>query len=123
AQAAFNGEGQRENLASGHVFCYFFEPCGSAAEKRYNGGTRICMSTFTMQLQIPEALRELGYSDEDIRRDVPVLLVLKRFRAGAISSGKAADILGITRRDFLDVLAKEGVPIYDPSDDELADEL
>jgi predicted HTH domain antitoxin len=81
------------------------------------------MSTFTMQLQIPEALRELGYSDEEIRRDIPVLLVLKRFRQGVISSGKAASVLEMTRRDFLDLLAKEGIPLYAPSDEEFANEL
>lgn len=81
------------------------------------------MTTFSVELKIPEALRELGYSDEDIAREVPVLLVLKQFRQGRISSSKAASILGLSRRDFLDLLAKEGLPIYDPADDELAREL
>ncbi len=80
------------------------------------------MSTFTLQLKMPEALRELGYSDEEIGQIVPVLLVLNRFRQGSISSGKAAHILGLTRREFLDVLAREGIPLYDPADEELADE-
>src|SRR5438270_9220011 len=78
------------------------------------------MGTFTVE--IPEALRELGYSDEEMRREVPVLLVLKRFREGVISSAKAASLLGISRRDFLDLLTREGVPLYDPSDQELAEE-
>src|SRR5260370_1369809 len=81
------------------------------------------MSTFTVQLNVPESLRELGYSAEELGREVPVLLVLKRFRQGAISSSKGASILGMSRRDFLDLLAREGVPIYDPTDDELASEL
>lgn len=80
------------------------------------------MGTVTVQVQVPEALRELGYSDEEIRRDVPVLLVLKRFRQGALSSGKAASLLGLSRRDFLDLLAREGIPVYDPTDQELEDE-
>ena len=81
------------------------------------------MRTFTVEVQVPEALRQLGFSDEDIRREVPVLLVLKRFRQGTISSSKGARILNLSRRDFLDLLGREGVPIYDPSDDELAAEL
>jgi len=81
------------------------------------------MRSITVEVQIPEALRELGMSDEEIRREVPLLLVLKRFRQGQVSSGKAAELLGISRRDFLDLLAKERVPIYDPGDQELADEL
>ena len=81
------------------------------------------MSTFSVELKFPEALRELGYSDDDLCREVPMLLVLKRFRQGAISSSKGAQILGLTRRDFLDLLAREGVPVYDPTDDQLANEL
>jgi predicted HTH domain antitoxin len=81
------------------------------------------MRSITVEVQIPEALRELGISDEEIRREVPLLLVLKRFRQGQVSSGKAAELLGISRRDFLDLLAKERVPIYDPGDQELTDEL
>src|SRR5438477_65196 len=81
------------------------------------------MSTITVQVQIPEALRQLGLSDEDIRREVPVLLVLQRFRQGVISSGKAAQLLGLSRRDFLDLLARERLPVYDPDVQELADEL
>ena len=81
------------------------------------------MSTFTVAVKVPEALRDLGYTEEEICREVPVLLVLKRFRQGAISSSKAARILGLSRRDFLDLLAREGIPIYDPTDQQLADEL
>jgi predicted HTH domain antitoxin len=75
-----------------------------------------------VQVQVPEALRDIGYSNEEICREVPLLLVLKRFRQGVISSGKAARILGMTRREFLDLLGREGVPIYDPTDEQLTEE-
>jgi predicted HTH domain antitoxin len=81
------------------------------------------MSTFTLEVQLPEALHELGFDDEEIGREVPALLVMKRFREGAISSGKAARILAMTRREFLERLAREGFPVYDPTDEELAQEL
>ena len=81
------------------------------------------MKTFTVAVRIPEPLRELGFSDEEICREVPLLLVLKRFRQGAVSSSRAARILNLTRRDFLELLAREGLPVYDASDQELADEL
>jgi predicted HTH domain antitoxin len=80
------------------------------------------MSQITVQVQLSDAFRELGYSDEEIRQEVPVLLVLKRFRQGRISSGKAARILGWSRRDFLDLLSREGIPVYDPSEEELTEE-
>jgi predicted HTH domain antitoxin len=80
------------------------------------------MSTFTLQIQVPEALRDIGYTCEEICRDVPVLLVLKRFRERVISTSKAAQILGLTRREFLDLLGREGIPIYDPTEEEFAEE-
>ena len=55
-------------------------------------------------------------------REVPVLLVLQRFRQGLLSSSKAARILGLSRREFLELLAREGVPLYNPTDQELLDE-
>ena len=81
------------------------------------------MNTFTVELPVPELLTELGYTPEEIRREVPTLLVLKRFRQGTISSGKAAQILGLTRREFLELLAQEGVPLYEPPAAQLAQEL
>jgi predicted HTH domain antitoxin len=81
------------------------------------------MQTFTVHVPIPEALRELGYSEEAICKEVPVLLVLKRFRQGDLSSSKAASILGLSRREFLELLAREGVSLYDPSDEQLAEEM
>jgi len=80
------------------------------------------MSTLTVRVQVSDAFGELGYSDEELGREVPVLLVLKRFRQGLISSGKAARILGWPRREFLDLLGREGIPLYDPSEEELAEE-
>ena len=81
------------------------------------------MSAFTVELQVPESLSELGFTAEEIRRELPGLLVLKRFREGAISSGKGAAVLGISRREFLDMLAREGIPFFEPSDEELAEEF
>ena len=81
------------------------------------------MNTFTIEIEVPEGLRDLGFSDAEIRQTVPVLLVLKRFGQRAISSSKAAQILGMSRREFLDLLAREGVPLYDPTAEQLAEEI
>src|SRR4051812_20502398 len=80
------------------------------------------MSKITVQMQVSDAFGELGYSDEELRKEVPILLVLKRFREGLISSGKAAQILDWSRRDFLDLLRREGIPLFDPAVAELAEE-
>ncbi|MDZ7620315.1 MAG: UPF0175 family protein [Patescibacteria group bacterium] len=81
------------------------------------------MSTFTLAVEFPEELRHLGYTEAEIREQVPVLLVLKRYREGVISSSKGAGILGLSRREFLDLLRQEGIPVYDPTERELDNEL
>ena len=81
------------------------------------------MSVYTVAVQIPDELLQLGFSDDEIRRELPVLLVLKRFRQSRISSSKAASMLGLTRREFLDLLAREGIPFFEPSAEQLADEF
>lgn len=40
-------------------------------------------------------------------------LLVKLYDLGEISTGKAAEILGISRREFLDVLGRYGVSEYD----------
>ena len=40
------------------------------------------MSQITVQMQVSDAFRELGYSDEELRREVPVLLVRSAFVRG-----------------------------------------
>jgi len=42
------------------------------------------MSQITVQMQVSDAFGELGYSDEELRTEVPILLVLKRCREGLI---------------------------------------
>jgi predicted HTH domain antitoxin len=81
------------------------------------------MSTFTVEVEIPQELRDIGFTEEEICREVPTLLVIKRFREGVISSGRGAQILGISRREFLALLGKDGIPIFDPDDGELVSEL
>jgi predicted HTH domain antitoxin len=89
----------------------------------YHTGEGEDMNTFTIAVHVPDDLRDLGYSDDELRRDLPAFLVIKRFRQGAISSGKAASLLKLSRRQFLDLLDAEGVPLYDPSDSELEAEF
>lgn len=44
-------------------------------------------------------------------------LLVKLYEQGEISSGYAADILGLSRRAFLDLLGEYGVSIFDPATD------
>ena len=77
------------------------------------------MQTVTMEITIPKTLLSLGLRQEQIQSQVEKWLVISLFRDDAISSGKAASLLGISRRDFLDLLDQEGIAYLNYSDEEL----
>jgi hypothetical protein len=48
---------------------------------------------------------------------------MKLFTTGRLSSGYAASLLGITRRDFLERLQKQGLPCVQYTEEDLAKDL
>lgn len=48
-------------------------------------------------------------------------LIVKLYERGEISSGYGAEILGISRRAFLDLLGQYGVSVFDPATDVAAE--
>jgi predicted HTH domain antitoxin len=81
------------------------------------------VSTFTVEVKLPEGLRALGVTDVDVQRQTPTLIVLQKFREGAVSTGKAAELLGISRFEFMDLLGKEQIPLINYSKEELEEEM
>lgn len=49
--------------------------------------------------------------------------MVELFRLGEVSSGWAAEQLGITKDDFLGLLARQDVPYIDMTEDELREQL
>jgi len=49
--------------------------------------------------------------EEDAGRKIAEAAVLEAFREDLISSGKAAELLNMTRQDFLDLLASKRIPV------------
>ena len=81
------------------------------------------MQAVTLEVSIPKVLLSFGIGQEEIEREVKKWLVISLFRGGRISSGKAGSLLGITRRDFLDLLDREGIAYFDYSTEELEEEF
>jgi len=81
------------------------------------------MGTVVMQVSIPEILFSFGIGKEQVQRDIKKWLVISLFREGRISSGKAGSLLSLSRREFLDLLDKEGIAYFDYSTEELEDEF
>lgn len=81
------------------------------------------MREMTFQVQVPEDVLNFGYGQEEIQKDVNEWLVLSLFTEGHVSSGKAANLLGMTRVQFLRLLRKRGIAYVDYESEELQEEI
>jgi predicted HTH domain antitoxin len=77
------------------------------------------MSTFKIEIELPSELRQSDYGENEIRREIPTLLSLRRFSEGAITAGQAARILSADRYQFIDLLAREKIPLINLDDSEI----
>lgn len=68
-------------------------------------------------IEYPEYLaHSLRLSGKDFENEIKSSSMVKLFEMGKISSGTAAKVLGISRIDFLDLLAKYKVSIFGQDD-------
>ena len=72
--------------------------------------------TATVELNLPESVRLSG--DE-----LKLILAAKLFDLGELSSGQAAKMAGITRREFLESVGKYGVSIFQYDAEEFKEDL
>jgi len=65
-------------------------------------------------------LEDIGRPTKDSVRE---LVVLELYREGRISSGKAAELMRLSRMDFIRRAGEEGIPYFRMSGDELREEI
>lgn len=81
------------------------------------------MSTLNVSLQLPrDLLGALDVPEEQVERRLREMIALQLFREGRISSGKAAELLGISKLEFVQLLARYGLPYSTETPGELAAE-
>ena len=75
------------------------------------------MSTISLELEedLVALLRPLN---QPIKRAVRELIVLELYRRGMISSGKAAELLEMSRWAFIHHASQLGIPYFSMSEDE-----
>jgi predicted HTH domain antitoxin len=77
-----------------------------------------------IHIDLPESiLLSTGQSQEDFVRDAKFFVALKLFELGRISSGRAAEICGVPRIEFLLLAGRSGVPVADLDAEELSREF
>jgi len=70
----------------------------------------------TIQLNIPDTL---AISDVDIA----MIIASKLYEDGHLSSGQAAELAGLSKRAFIELLGKYGVSIFSQSLDDLKSDI
>lgn len=70
-----------------------------------------------------EVLDMLSTTYEDDANVIKEAAVLELYREGKISSGKAAEILGMNRFEFIRYAGKKGIPYIRITPDELEEEV
>jgi predicted HTH domain antitoxin len=61
--------------------------------------------------------------DEDLSAKAKEALTMELLREHEVSQGKAAELLGISRHDLFDLMAKYNIPVIDMTPEELQQEL
>ncbi|SDY34547.1 Predicted antitoxin, contains HTH domain [Allochromatium warmingii] len=72
--------------------------------------------TFNIPSQLPDAIQ---CSQDEFTRQAKMAMACKLYEIGKISSGMAAQIVGIERVAFLLQLSQYGVPMIDLNHDEI----
>jgi predicted HTH domain antitoxin len=81
------------------------------------------VQTVTLEVTLPKEMLSFGMNQNDLNREVSKWLAFSLFRDNRVSSGKAANLLGITRREFLELLHREGIAYLDYSEEEMKAEF
>ncbi len=79
----------------------------------------------TITIEFPEFLaNSLRMKKKDFQSEMKVSSLVKLFEIGRVSSGTAARVLGISRVEFLDLLAKYNVSVFGQYDiNDISDDI
>jgi len=82
------------------------------------------MNNETVSFEIPQAvLALLKVGRMELTRNIRLLAAIAYFREKKLSLGKAAELAGMGRLDFMDVLSDKGIVVFDYDESMLASEL
>ncbi len=66
-----------------------------------------------INIKYPKFLADsLQLNSEEFEMEIKINSLVKLFESGRVSSGTAARVLGITRIEFMELLAKYKIPVF-----------
>ena len=80
------------------------------------------MNTLTIEYP-PEVLWALQQEPQEFEADARVLLAVKLYETGRLSTGMAAQVAGVPRSAFIFLLSRYGLSPFGQSPDELEEDL
>ena len=82
------------------------------------------MATHELIIRYPEGLeRVANLTTVEMERHICLMAALKMFELGTLSSGKAAELAGMSRVEFFEACSLYHVSIFNYTDDEIEAEL
>jgi predicted HTH domain antitoxin len=82
------------------------------------------MAVLKVEIELPEKLvAALDVPESELGRQAREWVLLELFQEGKISSGKAAEFLGLSKAQFLDLLNERHLPYLDADPGDLEREI
>lgn len=82
------------------------------------------MKTEELRITYPAGFEyAVHMTKEELEHHIRLMAALKMFELGKISSGKAAELVGISRVEFLEICGRYGVSIFNYSPEEVEEEI
>lgn len=81
---------------------------------------KLNMDTVRVELDVPrDLLGALNVTENELGPQLKAVIALALFRDGRISSGKAAELVGSTKAEFIDRLDRHGISYFTETPDEV----
>lgn len=78
----------------------------------------------TVAVSVPDSvLQALQARAVDVERDIRLAAAVDWYVKGLLSQGRAAELVGLSRSEFIQELSRRGVPTTNITADDLRDEL